>query len=332
MCQKTPTRKTSIIPNIICITIATFAIAVIGYFSLSPFWFWICWVFVGAGLVAIGCIGEWYLFINPAPESDECLKSHHRRREFQFITAVAIGVTMDFIGLFHEIPEAVRLEKDVVEIGTTNAQLVADNLVSRSNVAALELRVMETSNKIAQTSTKVESQDPYKQPITALTATVSFQCFDPFMGILSMEGKNGVLGDLTFFNRTNNDFPKLVFISNTLKPLVPGDDPAHMRRYFLVFNLSEFRQDRGPSQDKSYSIPIEIVGKNVDFINGFNSLTLKLFIKTNRPPPPLDGRMIIDGKATLVANSVLKEFALSSVTNPTNNPVILTGFPMPDSK
>ena len=142
MCQKAPTKKTRTRPKIICITIAAVLIAVIGYFSGPSFWFWICWVFGGAGLVAIGCVGEWALFIKLLPEdSDDQLKSHHRRRELQFITAVAIGVTMDFIGLFHEIPQALQLEKEVVLIGSTNAQLVAGNLVLRSNVVSLEAAV-----------------------------------------------------------------------------------------------------------------------------------------------------------------------------------------------
>jgi hypothetical protein len=129
MLKNTPTKKTSKTPKIICGIIIAIFIAVVGYFSIPSFWFWICWIFIGAGLVAIGCIGEWVLFINPLPEKSEArLKAYHRQRELQFITAVAIGVTMDFIGLFHEIPKAMQLENDVVLIGSTNAQLVASNL------------------------------------------------------------------------------------------------------------------------------------------------------------------------------------------------------------
>jgi len=164
MCKKTPIKKTSRIPKIICgIIIATF-IAVVGYISLSAFWFWICWVFIGAGLVAIGCIGEWVLFINPAPESDEKLKSHHRHRELQFITAVAIGVTMDFIGLFHEMPEAIRLEQNVVDIGTTNAQLIASNLLVSQRVE--ELR--QTNNAL-----ELQLKDwPLKQRVSEISVTL----------------------------------------------------------------------------------------------------------------------------------------------------------------
>jgi hypothetical protein len=53
----------------------------------------------------------------------------------------------------------------VAQIGTANAQLVADNLVLRSNVAALELQVMETSNNVVK-------NDPRNAPVSRLSATV----------------------------------------------------------------------------------------------------------------------------------------------------------------
>jgi hypothetical protein len=59
---------------------------------------------------------------------------------------VAVGVTLEFAALTHSIPEAIRLEKDVAEIGTTNAQLVASNLV---NLAAIEM-VRSNNNVLAE--------------------------------------------------------------------------------------------------------------------------------------------------------------------------------------
>lgn len=313
--------------------IATISIAAIGYVSLSAFWFWICWVFVGAGLVATGCFGELYLFANPAEKGHE---SHHRWRELQFIAAVSIGVTMDFIGLFHDIPEAIRLEKDVAtayERASTNALQVEGLKLEASNA---QLETARLERQIKETSSEVASQDPYKQPITALSATVSFQFMDQMLGALAIDGDSGILHELTFFNRTNKDFPKLIFISDNPKPPVPGDDPAHENRYFMSFNLKELRQNEGPGQATSppspHSIPIETIGRNVDFINGLDSVSFKLFIKTNHAAPPFDRRVLYDGKATLVANRTPKEFALSAITNPTNSPVILTGFPTPESK
>lgn len=72
-------------------------------------------------------------------------------------------MTVEFAALSHAIPEAIRLEKDVAEIGTTNAQLVAENLASRSNVAALEFRVIEISNNVAK-------NDPLNQPVSEFSA------------------------------------------------------------------------------------------------------------------------------------------------------------------
>src|SRR5437867_1852433 len=91
------------IPKIISGILATISLAVTGFVLLPSFWFWVCWEIAAAGLVALGCIGEWYMFCNPAKEGHEL---HHRRREMQFITAVAIGVFMEFLALGHVIPEA----------------------------------------------------------------------------------------------------------------------------------------------------------------------------------------------------------------------------------
>lgn len=60
-------------------------------------------------------------------------EDHHRHRELQFILAVAIGVTMELIGLGHAIPEAIKLE------GTVET-LSAENLVLRPNVAVVEIK------------------------------------------------------------------------------------------------------------------------------------------------------------------------------------------------
>ncbi len=139
--QKTQTKKKATIPKIVCGIIATISIVVIGVFSLSPFWFWTSLEIVAGLLVAGGCWGEWYLFKNPADEGDESAKHLHHSREVRCIIAVAIGVTVEFVALAHSIPEAVQLEKDVAQIGSTNAQLVADNLMLRSNVVALELKM-----------------------------------------------------------------------------------------------------------------------------------------------------------------------------------------------
>jgi len=145
--QKVQTVIKSKIPKIICGILATISIPVIGFILLPSFWFWVCWEIVAAGLVAVGCCGEWYMFFNPAKEGHE---SHHRRRELQFITAVAIGVFMEFLALGHAIPEVMRLEKDVAVSKERTEQLVSKNLVLRSNVVALEIRLQPRTITLKQ--------------------------------------------------------------------------------------------------------------------------------------------------------------------------------------
>ena len=126
---------------------------IIGCFLLSSFWFWTCLEIIAGLLVAAGCWGEWYLFKNPAGDGDESAKRIHHSREVRCIIAVAIGVTVEFAALAHSIPEAVRLEKDVVQIGTTNVQLSLRVEELRSNNIALELKLQPrriTQNQIVK--------------------------------------------------------------------------------------------------------------------------------------------------------------------------------------
>lgn len=128
-------------PKIICGIIATISMTVIGFFSLSAFWFWTGVEIISGLLVAGGCWGEWYLFKNPPDEGDESQKLHHRGTELQCIIAVAIGVTMELLALSHSIKEGVQLEKDVANIGTTNAQLSLQIETLRSNNIELQLKL-----------------------------------------------------------------------------------------------------------------------------------------------------------------------------------------------
>ena len=144
--QKAQTKIKAINRKMACGLIATFSVVVFGFILLSPFWFWTCLEIISGLLVAVGCWGEWYLFKNPADEGNERAKLLHHRREVLCIIMVAVGVTLEFAALTHSIPEAIRLEKDVAEIGTTNAQLVASNLV---NLAAIEM-VRSNNNVLAE--------------------------------------------------------------------------------------------------------------------------------------------------------------------------------------
>ena len=135
--QKAQTRNKATVPKMICGIIATISVVVFGFLSLSPFWFWTGLEIIAGLLVAGGCWGEWYLFKNPADESDVSAKHLHHSREVRCIIAVAIGVTVEFAALAHSIPEAVRLEKNVAsanELASTNELQVLD---LKTNLAEL---------------------------------------------------------------------------------------------------------------------------------------------------------------------------------------------------
>ena len=112
--------------------LTTILIVVVGRLVLRPIWFWVSWEILAAGLVALGCAGEWYLFKNPAKRGQA---PEHRRRELQFITAVAVGVCMEFFALAHAIPEAIRLEKQVEDIRADNSKLFTIGEKAKESVA-----------------------------------------------------------------------------------------------------------------------------------------------------------------------------------------------------
>src|SRR5437879_5309371 len=98
--QKMATWIKSKITRMIWGILATTSIAVVAFLVHPRLWFWVSWEVFAAALVAIGCIGEWYLFGNPATVGHE---AKHDRRELQFISAVSIGVTMELFALAHAI-------------------------------------------------------------------------------------------------------------------------------------------------------------------------------------------------------------------------------------
>lgn len=79
-------------------------------------WFWIGWEISGAILVAYGCFQEWNLLFRREG-------SVVKRLERGYAILVAIGVTMEMIGLFHEIPAALKMEKVMDGLEQTNLQL-----------------------------------------------------------------------------------------------------------------------------------------------------------------------------------------------------------------
>jgi len=137
--------KISRIPNIIWPPVAIISISVIFRVSLSSRWFWVCWEVGSGALVAVGCIGELILFQKPAKPGDE---EHHRGQELQFICMVAFGVTMELFSLFHSIPEAFHLEKDITSAIERTRQLESANLMMAKELKTISkiARVREINN------------------------------------------------------------------------------------------------------------------------------------------------------------------------------------------
>jgi len=153
--MKTNFKKFVKLQGKICGIIIAILIVVFVFLKISgSVWFWNSWEIFASLLVAIGCLGEWYLF-KKTPQNG--LESHHRKIELLCLYAVAIGVTLEFLGLFHAIPEAVRLEKDVAQIGTTNAHLVTSNLLLSWQVEQLRSNnfVLQKESNVAQSNMMV---------------------------------------------------------------------------------------------------------------------------------------------------------------------------------
>lgn len=95
---------------------------------------------IGAAiLVAVGCVGEMYWLFKKGPSKEAWLKHEEferkktqRERLFAFI--VAFGVSVEVVTLIHSLKESGELNLQV-------QSLVSTNLVLRSNVAALEIKL-----------------------------------------------------------------------------------------------------------------------------------------------------------------------------------------------
>jgi hypothetical protein len=141
----------SSIPKVIWATVSIASLGTLVIFL----GFWVSWEITGGVLVALGCMGEWYLINRPTQERHE---PGHEILEKQCVMVVAIGVTMELFGLVvHTIPESFRLERDVrvatglaksnelqVVIAQSNlARVTQMGLGLKTNVASLGTAVLE---------------------------------------------------------------------------------------------------------------------------------------------------------------------------------------------
>jgi hypothetical protein len=128
----------------VCAVTPIILIAAVG-FIFPGVWFWISWEIVGAVLVAVGCVGEWVLLYKNED-------ARHNWLEKKFAIVVAVGVTMDAIGLFHAIPEAIRLE----------------NAVADAHAKAEEFRL-----KADEFEARLRNADPLQRPISTVTTSIN---------------------------------------------------------------------------------------------------------------------------------------------------------------
>ncbi|MGO8837911.1 MAG: hypothetical protein ACLQAH_00895 [Limisphaerales bacterium] len=129
------------IPKIISGILAIMLIFWLGYALLPPARFWIAFEFVSAVLVAVGCVGELFLFHLPSGRLKREKEKHHHL-ESRFILAVAVGVTMELFALSHAISEATILEQG---ISSANERTSANELLAKQ----LEKQVNETKTQLA---------------------------------------------------------------------------------------------------------------------------------------------------------------------------------------
>lgn len=280
------------------IIIATF-IAVVGYFSLSAFWFWVSLEIIAALLVAIGCSGEWWLHHHPAGRRKK-EKDEHHKLESRFIAMVSLGVIMEIFALGHSIREGVKLENEVSEAKEHVAMLESNNLVLRSNVAALELQVMEAKTNIAQI-------DPRNATISEMSATA----------ILIVKGTE--FNDLT--NWDSRRVARITLCQNDIRH-IPNFDPLDADKFTRNDHKNMFDRENRQYGIRFNSFPfmaamgVENPVKTIDDVN-----LLRLDVNFLPPESEISG-----GGVILRVNNSQKMFQFLPQID-TNPPDGRPGFP-----
>lgn len=138
----------------ICGILATTSIAFACWWLLPSVLFWIGWEIAAALLVAVGCVGEWHMIKNPAQAGHE---DQHRKRELQFIAAVAVGVSMELFAIPHAILEAVRLEHEVATLNerATGNELATEVVQARIAQAELDTARANRQAELARKETQL---------------------------------------------------------------------------------------------------------------------------------------------------------------------------------
>lgn len=124
---------------------------------------------MAAGLVTVGCVGEWHLFLRPPTSVDPDM---HQRKTLRFITFAAIGAFMQFIALAYTIPDALLLQKDVTEarVGLKNAE------IARLELEKQVLELVETTK--TRTIRRQTADELARDLIDTPTGQIEILAFD----------------------------------------------------------------------------------------------------------------------------------------------------------
>lgn len=196
------------LPKMISGILAAILIAIVSYLLLPPVWFWIGFEVVAALLVAVGCVGEWYLFHHPAGR-EKREKEQHRKFEARFILAVAAGVTMEFFALAHAIPEAIRLELQVAQLNKETETLRIEN-------HKLELIIKPRALTDEQAEVGIELLKKYagtKADVTAMMDNWESIGFARRLNVILVAAKWDVGNDVGFVMEQGRGAEDGVFIS-----------------------------------------------------------------------------------------------------------------------
>lgn len=233
----------------------------------------------------------------------------HKFEAIGFLILVG-GLAMEILG---EFSAGWMQSRENAQLENTNYWLTLQIEELRSNNIALE--------------TELRGQDPYKQPITSLSATVSFTVMEP--NGWRPEADSNAIAELIFCNRTNINFPKIVFVSHSLKcnPI----DPNHLYSCSMRFDFSEFKlnEDIPLPRPMLATVQIQTIGENVEFVfNSIDSVCFRLPIKNRPPRATIPGYLyradIGSCDVTLVLNNVPRHFGLPGIGNFTNSIIVLT--------
>jgi hypothetical protein len=129
-------------PKIILGIAGTISVILLGWFFLSPFWFWVSLEIIAASLVAFGCSGEWWLHHHPAGRKKK-EKDEHHNLESRFIAMVSLGVIVELFALGHSIMEGKKLENDAADARQLAGQANERAAQIASTNVQLSLRIEE---------------------------------------------------------------------------------------------------------------------------------------------------------------------------------------------